>query len=145
MKILIIEDDTGASEILQEELTAQQYLVELAPDGQFKAQDPNLNKFNPVFQDIIFQHLHAPRFLNILSQITGIQNLMADRKLYAAGLAQGKHGSFLNVHMTEIPASQSIFTFSQSSPPIARTTTTSPPLERGTMRRSTKYSIHWII
>ncbi|NJK52567.1 MAG: response regulator [Acaryochloris sp. RU_4_1] len=34
MKILIVEDDAGAAEILQKALTAQQYLVELASDGQ---------------------------------------------------------------------------------------------------------------
>jgi Rps23 Pro-64 3,4-dihydroxylase Tpa1-like proline 4-hydroxylase len=66
---------------------------------QHKAQDPNLNKFNSIFQKIVFQHLHAPRFLAILSQITGIPNLMADSQLYAAGLAQGETGSFLNVHI----------------------------------------------
>ncbi len=66
---------------------------------QYKAQDPNLSKFNPVFQDIVFSHLHSQRFLGILTRITGISNLMADEKLYAAGLAQGTHGSFLNVHI----------------------------------------------
>jgi Rps23 Pro-64 3,4-dihydroxylase Tpa1-like proline 4-hydroxylase len=66
---------------------------------QFKAQDPNLAKFHPVFQDIIFGHLHSSRFIEILSKITAIPNLMADSKLYAAGLAQGSNGSFLNVHI----------------------------------------------
>jgi Rps23 Pro-64 3,4-dihydroxylase Tpa1-like proline 4-hydroxylase len=66
---------------------------------QFKAQDPNLDKFHSVFQDIIFGQLHSPRFLEILTKITAIPNLMADSKLYAAGLAQGSNGSFLNVHI----------------------------------------------
>jgi DNA-binding response OmpR family regulator len=34
MKILIVEDDEGAAEILQKALTAQQYLVELSANGQ---------------------------------------------------------------------------------------------------------------
>jgi diguanylate cyclase (GGDEF)-like protein len=34
MKILIVEDDKGTAEILQQVLTAQQYLVEIAQDGQ---------------------------------------------------------------------------------------------------------------
>jgi DNA-binding response OmpR family regulator len=34
MRILIVEDDEGAAEILQQALTAHQYLVELATDGQ---------------------------------------------------------------------------------------------------------------
>jgi Rps23 Pro-64 3,4-dihydroxylase Tpa1-like proline 4-hydroxylase len=66
---------------------------------QYKAQDPDLHKFDPVFQKIIFQHLHSPRFLAILAQITGMPNLIADSQLYAAGLAQGTNGSFLNVHI----------------------------------------------
>ncbi len=66
---------------------------------QFKAQDPNLDKFHSVFQDIIFRNLHSRRFLEILAKITAIPNLMADSKLYAAGLAQGSNGSFLNVHI----------------------------------------------
>lgn len=66
---------------------------------QYKAQDPDVNKFEPIFSKIIFEHLHSPRLLNILSQITGIPNLHVDRKLYASGLAQGADGSFLNVHI----------------------------------------------
>lgn len=66
---------------------------------QYKAQDPDLGKFHPVFQEIIFYHLHSERFLTILSKITGMSDLMADSQLYAAGLAQGGNGSFLNVHI----------------------------------------------
>ncbi len=66
---------------------------------QHKAQDPAIDKFNPIFGDIIFQNLHSERFLKLLSKITGIPNLIADNQLYAAGLAQGGNGSFLNVHI----------------------------------------------
>jgi Rps23 Pro-64 3,4-dihydroxylase Tpa1-like proline 4-hydroxylase len=66
---------------------------------QYKAQDPDLSKFHPIFQEIIFYHLHSKRFLTILSKITGMADLMADSQLYAAGLAQGGNGSFLNVHI----------------------------------------------
>lgn len=66
---------------------------------QYKAQDPNLNKFHPIFQEIIFQHLHSQRFLASLVQITGMKDLIPDNQLYAAGLAQGGNGSFLNVHI----------------------------------------------
>jgi Rps23 Pro-64 3,4-dihydroxylase Tpa1-like proline 4-hydroxylase len=66
---------------------------------QYKAQDPNLNKFHPIFQQIIFEHLHSHRFLNTLSQITGMSDLLPDDRLYAAGLAQGGDRSFLNVHI----------------------------------------------
>jgi Rps23 Pro-64 3,4-dihydroxylase Tpa1-like proline 4-hydroxylase len=66
---------------------------------QYKAQDPDLNKFHPIFQEIVFQHLHSERFLEIISKITGMSDLIPDNQLYAAGLAQGGNGSFLNVHI----------------------------------------------
>lgn len=66
---------------------------------QIKAQDPKISKFHTIFSEIIFQHLHSPRFVEILSRITGITQLTADAQLYAAGLAQGANGSFLNVHI----------------------------------------------
>jgi len=66
---------------------------------QHKAQDPDIGKFNPIFKEIIFEHLHSERLLNILGKITGIPNLTADNQLYAAGLAQGANGGFLNVHI----------------------------------------------
>lgn len=66
---------------------------------QVKAQDPSIQKFHPIFREIIFQHLHSQRFLRILNKITGIADLIGDDQLYAAGLAQGGNGSFLNVHI----------------------------------------------
>ncbi|NEQ23911.1 MAG: hypothetical protein F6K28_33190, partial [Microcoleus sp. SIO2G3] len=66
---------------------------------QHKAQDPAIDKFHPIFGEIIFQYLHSERFLKILSKITSISDLIADNQLYAAGLAQGSNGSFLNIHI----------------------------------------------
>ena len=66
---------------------------------QVKAQDPAIDKFHPIFSEIIFQHLHSQRFLELIAKITGIPDLVADSQLYAAGLAQGGNGSFLNVHI----------------------------------------------
>ncbi len=66
---------------------------------QYKAQDPDISKFHPIFSEIIFEHLQSQRLINILSQITGIPNLYPDPKLYASGLAQGANTSFLNVHI----------------------------------------------
>ena len=66
---------------------------------QVKAQDPAIHKFEAVFQDIILKHLNSERFLRFVSNLTGIHNLFADPQLYAAGLAQGGNGSFLNVHI----------------------------------------------
>jgi hypothetical protein len=66
---------------------------------QVKAQDPSVNKFDPIFGRIIFEHLHSERFLRFVSRLTGIERLEADPQLYAAGLAQGGNDSFLNVHI----------------------------------------------
>ena len=66
---------------------------------QEKAQDPAIQKFHPLFQDIIFKHLHSQRLVTLLSAISGIKNLKPDPQLYAAGLAQGANGSFLNMHV----------------------------------------------
>ncbi|WP_171974849.1 2OG-Fe(II) oxygenase [Leptolyngbya sp. 'hensonii'] len=66
---------------------------------QHKAQDPDIGKFHPIFSKIIFEHLHSPRLLQVLSQITGMPDLLADPQLYASGLAQGGDGCFLNVHI----------------------------------------------
>ena len=66
---------------------------------QEKAQDPAIQKFHPIFQEIIFQHLHSQRLVTLLSAISGIKNLKPDPQLYAAGLAQGANGSFLNMHV----------------------------------------------
>ncbi len=66
---------------------------------QFKAQNPDISKFHPIFREIFFEHLQSSRLLKIITQITGIPNLHADPKLYASGLAQGANGSFLNVHI----------------------------------------------
>jgi Rps23 Pro-64 3,4-dihydroxylase Tpa1-like proline 4-hydroxylase len=66
---------------------------------QYKAQDPDLSKFNPIFREIVFEHLHSRRFLEFIAGITDIPNLLPDYQLYAAGLAQGADNSFLNVHI----------------------------------------------
>lgn len=66
---------------------------------QVKAQDPGLKKFDPIFKEIVFEELHSERFMKFISSLTGIKNLKTDPHLYAAGLAQGGDGSFLNVHI----------------------------------------------
>jgi Rps23 Pro-64 3,4-dihydroxylase Tpa1-like proline 4-hydroxylase len=66
---------------------------------QEKAQDPAIDKFHPLFRQIIFEHLHAPRLVSLLSEISGIKDLRPDPHLYAAGLAQGANSSYLNMHV----------------------------------------------
>src|SRR5205823_7863448 len=64
-----------------------------------KAQDPLLDKFDPLFRALIFDHLHSERFLRFVGALTGVAGLKADPQLYTAGLAQGGDGSFLSVHI----------------------------------------------
>lgn len=66
---------------------------------QDKAQDPEIDKFDPIFRSIIFEHLHSPRLLAWLRAVSGFEGLRPDPQLYASGLAQGGDGSFLNVHI----------------------------------------------
>ncbi|MEM8639429.1 MAG: 2OG-Fe(II) oxygenase [Cyanobacteria bacterium P01_G01_bin.54] len=66
---------------------------------QSKAQDPDLSKFDELYQRIVFEHLQSPRLLRFLEQVTGMGILLPDPQLYASGLAQGENGSFLNVHI----------------------------------------------
>ncbi len=49
------------------------------------------------FQKIIHQ-LHTPAFVNWLSALTGIPNLLADDSLEGGGLHQMERGGFLNIH-----------------------------------------------
>ena len=48
---------------------------------QRKAQDPAVNKFHPIFQEIIFEHLHSQRLLQWLTHVTGINNLIHFRAI----------------------------------------------------------------
>ncbi|MGB0563498.1 MAG: 2OG-Fe(II) oxygenase [Spirulinaceae cyanobacterium] len=66
---------------------------------QSKAQDPDLGKFDELYQHLVFEHLQSPRLLHFLEQVTGMGPLLPDPKLYASGLAQGENGSFLNIHI----------------------------------------------
>ena len=47
----------------------------------------------------IFELLATPKFLALISDITGIENLIADPKLFGGGLHQTLPGGFLDVHI----------------------------------------------
>lgn len=47
----------------------------------------------------VFDVLNGDRFLNILTEITGIQNLIGDEELFGGGLHQSTNGAFLDVHV----------------------------------------------
>lgn len=66
---------------------------------QAKAQDPGLQKFDPIFKTLIFDVFNSSRFISGIETLTGVKGLMPDDELYAAGLAQGGDGSYLNIHI----------------------------------------------
>jgi hypothetical protein len=57
----------------------------------------DLANFPPTIRSIISE-LKSVRFLAYLSDLTGIENLIADDGLEGGGLHQSKRGGFLNVH-----------------------------------------------
>ena len=54
---------------------------------QRKAQDPSIEKFHPIFREIIFEHMHSHRLLKWLARVTGINNLRGGPQLYASNAA----------------------------------------------------------
>ena len=59
-----------------------------------------LNKMDllPAFIQQLIQELNSKEFVNYVSELTGIQGLVADEMLEGGGLHQSKRGGFLNVH-----------------------------------------------
>jgi hypothetical protein len=59
-----------------------------------------LNKMDllPPFIKELISELNSPSFLQYVSTLTGIKNLLADDMLEGGGLHQSKRGGFLNIH-----------------------------------------------
>lgn len=49
--------------------------------------------------DRVFKELNHPEFLQLMSEITGIDNLVPDEDLFGGGLHQSINGAFLDVHI----------------------------------------------
>ena len=47
----------------------------------------------------ILKHVNSQEFLDFLSSITGIQNLIPDNKFQGGGMHQIEHGGYLDVHL----------------------------------------------
>ncbi len=57
----------------------------------------DLDSFPPMLRAIV-QELNSPRFIDFLSQLSGIKNLLADDSLEGGGLHQTGPGGRLNIH-----------------------------------------------
>lgn len=47
----------------------------------------------------VFEEMNHPEFLSLLSEMTGIENLIPDNELFGGGLHQSIKGAFLDVHI----------------------------------------------
>jgi hypothetical protein len=58
---------------------------------KFKENEPLLDNF--------FREVNNPKFINLISEITGIKDLLPDYELFGGGLHQSINGAFLDVHV----------------------------------------------
>ncbi|UZO77485.1 MULTISPECIES: 2OG-Fe(II) oxygenase [Microcystis] len=57
-----------------------------------------MNLYNPLLEEIIYAFQY-PKILSLLSEITGIPQLLPDEYLYAGGISLMARGCFLNPHI----------------------------------------------
>lgn len=62
-----------------------------------KYSNPSIDLWGPTLRSIA-EALNSPRFVSILSDLTGIDGLFADEGMEGGGLHQSLRGGFLNVH-----------------------------------------------
>ena len=63
-----------------------------------KKTSANMSLYNKIINEAIYA-FQDEKILNIISEITGIKGLEADKKLYAGGLSIMERGDFLNPHI----------------------------------------------
>lgn len=57
-----------------------------------------MNLYAPILEEIIYA-FQDPRIVKLMSEITGIKNLIPDEKLYAGGISRMDRGDYLNPHL----------------------------------------------
>lgn len=57
-----------------------------------------MNLYAPVLEEIVYA-FQGPRVLNLISEITGIQGMVPDDRLYAGGISLMAKDNFLNPHL----------------------------------------------
>lgn len=60
-------------------------------------QGGNVAKLPPRTSEVL-RELNSPRFLDFLTRLTGIENLIPDHELGSGGIHQSTRGGFLNIH-----------------------------------------------
>lgn len=66
--------------------------------NEFKSEGSNFEDFPPVFTQLR-EELHSKEWCELMSKITGIENLYSVPDALGGGLHQGSNGSFLDVHI----------------------------------------------
>jgi Rps23 Pro-64 3,4-dihydroxylase Tpa1-like proline 4-hydroxylase len=57
-----------------------------------------MNRYAPILEEIVYA-FQDPRLLKTVTEITGIQGMVPDDRLYAGGISLMAHGNFLNPHL----------------------------------------------
>ncbi|QZZ18580.1 2OG-Fe(II) oxygenase [Leptothermofonsia sichuanensis E412] len=65
---------------------------------EFKYVGLQMNRFHPILEEIIYAFQH-PGIVQLVSEITGIPNLLPDEYLYAGGISLMHQGCYLNPHL----------------------------------------------
>ena len=57
-----------------------------------------MNQYAPILEEIVYA-LQDPQVLHLVANITGIQGMVPDDRLYAGGISLMAHDNFLNPHL----------------------------------------------
>ncbi len=65
---------------------------------EYKYVGMQMNRYHPILEEIIYA-FQDPRVVQLISEITGIPNLLPDEYLYAGGVSLMHKGCYLNPHL----------------------------------------------
>ena len=65
---------------------------------EYKYVTAQMNQHNKLLEDVLYAFQHND-VVEVISEITGIDTLLADESLYAGGLSLMEHDNFLNPHL----------------------------------------------
>jgi Rps23 Pro-64 3,4-dihydroxylase Tpa1-like proline 4-hydroxylase len=65
---------------------------------EFKYVAAQMNKYNPLLEEIVYA-FQDPRIVQIVGEITGIEELIPDENLYAGGISLMAKGNYLEPHL----------------------------------------------
>jgi len=76
----------------------KEHLLQLKDLREYKYVGIQLDKYNSVLEKIIYA-FQDTRIVNLIAEITGLEQLMPDEYLYAGGVSLMEYGCFLNPHL----------------------------------------------